>query len=117
MLSLVRRIEMTVYLLSFLFAKNISSTTDSIESIKENKSITENCVNKFFDAHSLVALASNDAFKEYVTNKTSTDAYETSNKRELQNKGTNFKSDKHKLWPIPLEELSRRGGLTQNKGY
>ena len=54
----------------------------------------------------------------FVTyNQGSADFYETSNKREKQDKGVNFKTDKHELWPIPQDELNRRRGLRQNPGY
>lgn len=55
------------------------------------------------------------AFVTY--NQGSADFYETSNKREKQDKGVNFKTDKHELWPIPQDELNRRRGLRQNPGY
>lgn len=57
----------------------------------------------------------NGAFVRY--NISNADAYERNNKREKLDKGSNFKVDKHELWPIPQEELNRRGGLRQNPGY
>lgn len=60
-------------------------------------------------------MGSNGSFVSYNSN--STDPYENSNKRELQNKGVNFNTSKHELWPIPQDELNRRGGLRQNPGY
>lgn len=50
-------------------------------------------------------------------NQGSTDFYETNNKRERQDKGIQFKVNKHELWPIPQDELNRRRGLRQNPGY
>lgn len=47
----------------------------------------------------------------------STDFYETSNKREKQDKGVKYTANKHELWPIPQDELNRRSGLRQNPGY
>ena len=46
-----------------------------------------------------------------------TDFYETSNKREKQDKGVKYTANKHELWPIPQDELNRRRGLRQNPGY
>jgi starch-binding outer membrane protein, SusD/RagB family len=54
----------------------------------------------------------------FVTyNQGSTDFYETSNKREKQDKGVKYTANKHELWPIPQDELDRRRGLRQNPGY
>jgi len=51
-------------------------------------------------------------------NLTSTDIYETSNLKELQNKGINFNPAKHLLWPIPQSERDLSGGLiSQNPNY
>lgn len=48
----------------------------------------------------------------------STDEYETANKKELQNKGTNFDINKHLVWPIPQSEIDRSSGkITQNPNY
>lgn len=48
----------------------------------------------------------------------STDEYETSNKKELQDKGTNFDPKKHLVWPIPQSEIDRSSGkITQNPNY
>jgi hypothetical protein len=45
------------------------------------------------------------------------DPFETNNKRERQDKGVQFTVSKHELWPIPQDELNRKGGLRQNPGY
>lgn len=48
----------------------------------------------------------------------STDQYETSNLKELQNKGINFDINKHLVWPIPQSEIDRSfGTVTQNPNY
>lgn len=48
----------------------------------------------------------------------STDKYETSNLKELQDKGVNFDINKHLLWPIPQSEIDRSSGqITQNPNY
>ncbi len=48
----------------------------------------------------------------------STDKYETTNKKELQDKGVNFDLGKHTVWPIPQSEIDRSSGLiTQNPNY
>ena len=46
----------------------------NLTSFLNSNYITENIVNKFFDAHSLIALASDNTFKNYVTNKKSIEA-------------------------------------------
>lgn len=57
-------------------------------------------------------------FGSFVTyNLGSNDFYETSNKREKQDKGVKYTANKHELWPIPQDELDRRRGLRQNPGY
>lgn len=48
----------------------------------------------------------------------SKDEYETSNKKELQDKGINFDPNKHLVWPIPQSEIDRSyGKITQNPNY
>lgn len=48
----------------------------------------------------------------------STDKYETTNKKELQDKGINFDLSKHMVWPIPQSEIDRSSGkITQNPNY
>lgn len=48
----------------------------------------------------------------------STDQYEKTNKKELQDKGINFDLAKHTVWPIPQSEIDRSSGLiTQNPNY
>ena len=46
----------------------------NLTSFLNSNYIRENIVNKFFDAHSLVTLASDNTFKDYVTNKKSIEA-------------------------------------------
>lgn len=60
---------------------------------------------------------SSGSFVLYNTT-SSKDQYETANKRELQDKGTNFDLNKHILWPIPQSEIDRSSGLIkQNPNY
>jgi hypothetical protein len=48
----------------------------------------------------------------------STDKNETTNLKELQDKGTNFDINKNLLWPIPQSEIDRSGGMiNQNPNY
>ena len=48
----------------------------------------------------------------------STDKYETTNLKELQDKGINFNINKNLVWPIPQSEIDRSGGLIkQNPNY
>ncbi|MCW1735157.1 RagB/SusD family nutrient uptake outer membrane protein [Anaerorudis cellulosivorans] len=48
----------------------------------------------------------------------STDKYETTNKKELQDKGINFDIAKHLVWPIPQSEIDRSNGrIIQNPNY
>ena len=48
----------------------------------------------------------------------STDKYETTNKKELQDKGINFDIEKHLVWPIPQSEIDRSNGkIIQNPNY
>lgn len=48
----------------------------------------------------------------------STDKNETTNLKELQDKGVNFNVTKNLLWPIPQSEIDRSGGLVkQNPNY
>lgn len=62
-------------------------------------------------------LGSNGSFVRYNTTE-STDKYETTNKKELQNKGVNFNLGKHLVWPIPQSEIDRSSGqITQNPNY
>lgn len=57
------------------------------------------------------------SFVKYNTQK-STDKYETTNTKELQDKGINFDEKKHLLWPIPQSEIDRSKGLiVQNPNY
>lgn len=59
----------------------------------------------------------NGSFVRYNTTE-STDEYETTNKKELQDKGINFDLKKHLLWPIPQSEIDRSfGKITQNPNY
>ena len=59
----------------------------------------------------------NGSFVHYNTDE-STDEYETSNLKELQDKGINFDINKHLLWPIPQSEIDRSfGQITQNPNY
>lgn len=59
----------------------------------------------------------NGSFVRYNTT-VSTDEYETTNLKELQNKGTNFDLSKHLVWPIPQSEIDRSSGkITQNPNY
>lgn len=59
----------------------------------------------------------NGSFVLYNTTQ-STDKYETTNKKELQDKGVNFDLNKHMLWPIPQSEIDRSSGkITQNPNY
>ena len=59
----------------------------------------------------------NGSFVHYNTVE-STDEYETSNLKELQDKGINFDINKHLLWPIPQSEIDRSfGQITQNPNY
>lgn len=57
------------------------------------------------------------SFVKYNT-QVSTDLFETSNKKELQDKGINFDPSKHLLWPFPQSEIDRSKGLIkQNPNY
>jgi hypothetical protein len=48
----------------------------------------------------------------------STDKYETTNLKELQDKGINFNINKNIVWPIPQSEIDRsRGLIKQNPNY
>lgn len=59
----------------------------------------------------------NGSFVHYNTVE-STDEYETSNLKELQDKGINFDINKHLLWLIPQSEIDRSfGQITQNPNY
>lgn len=59
----------------------------------------------------------NGSFVLYNTTQ-STDEYETTNKKELQDKGIHFDLNKHLLWPIPQSEIDRSSGkITQNPNY
>ena len=59
----------------------------------------------------------NGSFVLYNTVQSSDD-YETTNKKELQDKGINFDPNKHLLWPIPQSEIDRSfGKITQNPNY
>lgn len=59
----------------------------------------------------------NGSFVLYNTTE-STDQYETTNKKELQDKGINFDLSKHTVWPIPQSEIDRSSGvITQNPNY
>ncbi|MBK5721774.1 RagB/SusD family nutrient uptake outer membrane protein [Dysgonomonas sp. Marseille-P4677] len=59
----------------------------------------------------------NGSFVKYNTTK-STDQYETTNKKELQDKGVNFDLNKHMVWPIPQSEIDRSSGkIQQNPNY
>ena len=59
----------------------------------------------------------NGSFVLYNTAQSS-DEYETTNKKELQDKGINFDPNKHLLWPIPQSEIDRSfGKITQNPNY
>lgn len=59
----------------------------------------------------------NGSFVLYNTT-LSTDKYETTNKKELQDKGINFDLNKHLVWPIPQSEIDRSSGkITQNPNY
>ena len=60
---------------------------------------------------------SNGTFVQYNTVH-STDEYETTNNRELQDKGIHFDLNKHLVWPIPQSEIDRSSGsITQNPNY
>ncbi len=61
-------------------------------------------------------MGSNGTFVKYNT-VSSTDKYETTNKKELQDKGVNFDVNKHLLWPIPQSEMDKNTKLVQNSGY
>lgn len=59
----------------------------------------------------------NGSFVLYNTTQ-SADEYETTNKKELQDKGIHFDLNKHLLWPIPQSEIDRSSGkITQNPNY
>jgi hypothetical protein len=59
----------------------------------------------------------NGSFVRYNT-EISTDKFETTNLKELQNKGSNFDVNKHMVWPIPQSEIDRSFGVvTQNPNY
>lgn len=48
----------------------------------------------------------------------STDKYETTNLKELQDKGNNFDINKNLVWPIPQSEIDRSAGvIKQNPNY
>lgn len=62
-------------------------------------------------------MGADGSFVKYNT-VTSTDKYETTNKKELQDKGVNFDVNKHLVWPIPQSEIDRSNGtITQNPNY
>ena len=57
------------------------------------------------------------SFVKYNTT-LSTDMYETTNTKELQDKGVNFDPEKHLLWPLPQSEIDRgKGMIVQNPNY
>lgn len=59
----------------------------------------------------------NGSFVHYNT-EISTDKFETTNLKELQNKGINFDVNKHMVWPIPQSEIDRSFGVViQNPNY
>lgn len=62
-------------------------------------------------------LGSSGTFVLYNTT-LSTDKYETTNLKELQDKGVNFNINKNLVWPIPQSEIDRSAGLIkQNPNY
>lgn len=62
-------------------------------------------------------LGPSGAFVKYNTT-LSTDRFETTNLKELQDKGINFDINKNLLWPIPQSEIDRSGGvIKQNPNY
>lgn len=62
-------------------------------------------------------LGPSGVFVKYNTT-LSTDKFETTNLKELQDKGINFDINKNLLWPIPQSEIDRSGGvIKQNPNY